>query len=280
MIYRARSGPNIDTFSIRSLTRGLCKPGGVDSWLIGLIALCVVGIAVIGFGAFWDRRRHRQEVAEMLSPPERDIPHLPADAGAPAYLPGAQARRRPPRSASRSPQRAAEGPPSTELDALERAEVARQLVDNSTVCIPVGYASGDFVTDSSSKAAILDRPRVLVSAEPVMAIRELIGPLEHMMTDQSAVVIVAPSMTTDVLKTLQVNQIQQRLRVLVVLDTDPEPADTICSVTQARLIDRVDLQSGYVTDADLGFCHRWISYSNTTYLIQNPDDTEPESGYP
>jgi len=38
----------------------------VDPWSIGLIALIVVGLAAIIFGALWDRRRNKRRAAEML----------------------------------------------------------------------------------------------------------------------------------------------------------------------------------------------------------------------
>jgi hypothetical protein len=66
----------------------------VDAWSIGLIALIVVGLAAIIFGAVWDRRRNKRRAAEMLAPPPRTIPHFTPDAPAPHYLSDLQARRR------------------------------------------------------------------------------------------------------------------------------------------------------------------------------------------
>lgn len=237
----------------------------MDGWLIGLIALCVVGIAVIGFGAFWDRRRNRRATDRMLSPPARDIPQLPTDADPPVYVPAVEARRRasdPAAGMSHEDIDAAR----TSLDAGDRAEPARRPEDDDTLRIAVGYASPDFVTEPATGRAILDEPRVLVAAEPVMAIRELLGPLEHMIADRTGIVIVVPSMAREVLDTLEVNLIQRRLQVLVVFTEDPEPADAICAATGARLVSRVDLQSGYVTDADLGRCRRWVCDRDASYL--------------
>lgn len=261
------SKQRLHTASVRRRSGNVCASlEGVDGWIIGLIALCIVGIALIGFGAFWDRRRHRQAAIQMLSPPARDIPQLPTDVDAPVYLSAVQARRRPSTPAagrSRDDTDAARTGP----DADDRTQPAGQLEDDDTIRIAVGYASPDFVTDPTTRRAVLDEPRVLVTAEPVMAIRELIGPLEHMLADGSPLVIVVPSMAPDVLDTLEVNLIQRRLQILVVWTTAPEPADDICAATGARLLSRVDLQSGYVTDADLGHCRRWVCDRDTSYVM-------------
>ncbi|HKN43267.1 MAG TPA: hypothetical protein VJW23_05040, partial [Propionibacteriaceae bacterium] len=67
----------------------------MDPWSIGLIALIVVGLAAIIFGALWDRRRNKRRAAEMLAPPARSIPRFKPDAPAPHYLSDLQARRKP-----------------------------------------------------------------------------------------------------------------------------------------------------------------------------------------
>lgn len=240
----------------------------MDWWVTGLIALCLAGVAVIGYGALRDRHKRQQRLAQLVNPPARFIPQLPADAESPTYLTRAQAHRNPP-----NPTPGAAGNDADTGDAtaphglVDPGQLGRQLSAPGIRQVAVGYASADFVTDSAAGRAILDHPRILVSAEPIMAIRELIGPLEHMITDQSPIVIAAPAMDPEVLDTLQVNWIQRRLRVLVVLTRDPAPIDTICTTTGARLIGRFDLQSGYLADSDLGHCARWVSDSHTSYVM-------------
>jgi hypothetical protein len=249
----------------------------VDGWLIGLIALCIVGVAVIAYGALWDRHRYRKAVSAMLNPPARNIPQLPANATRPDYMTQRQARRRPARHAPDGPgaDTSSDETSDTDLGVASRAELTRQLADPTTVVIPAGYASDDFVTDTASGQAILERPLVLVSAQPIMAIRELIGPLEHVLAARAPIVIAAPSMPGDVLETLAINRIQQRLAVVVVLSSDPSPIDAICSATEAHLTGRIDLQAGYLTGADLGRCHRWVSNSDRSYIITAPDNASP-----
>lgn len=225
----------------------------MDSWTIGLIAMIAIGLAVIVFGALSDRRKNRRAVAEMLSPPPRTIPRLPADSPTPRYVSALQARRvtdpRPP------------------LDDDQQRQLGQQLKATTTVRIPIGFASDAFVTDEPTGRAVLDHPRVLVCAEPIMAIRELISVLEHMITDRTPLVVVAPSMAPEVLDTLEVNHLRQALDVVALLSRDPVPIDTIVDATGATLISRVDLQTGYLSDRDLGRCARWVSDRRASHVV-------------
>jgi len=225
----------------------------MHGWVIGLIALVVIGIAVIIFGALSDRRKNKRAVREMLSPPPRDIPRLPADARTPQYVSALQARRvtdpRPP------------------LDDDQQHRLSQQLKASDTVRVPLGFASKVFVTDQPTGRAVLDHPRVLVCAEPIMAIRELISVLEHMIIDGTPLVVVAPSMAPDVLDTLEVNHLQRSIDLMVILSRDPVPMDRIVAATGATLISRVDLQTGHLSDRELGRCDRWVSDRKDSYII-------------
>ena len=100
-----------------------------------------------------------------------------------------------------------------------------------------------------------------------MAIRELVTVLEHMITDASPLVVVAPSMAPDVLDTLEVNHLRRALDLVVLVSRDPVPIDTIVEATGATLISRVDLQTGYLSDQELGRCARWVSDRKASYLV-------------
>jgi hypothetical protein len=225
----------------------------MDGWTIGLIVMFAVGLAVIVFGALSDRRKNRRAVAEMLSPPPRTIPRLPADAARPHYVSALQARR--------------VTDPRPALDDDQQRRLGEQLKAPDTVRVRLGFASDAFVTDRPNARAVLDRPRALVCAEPIMAIRELIGVLEHMISDGSPLVVVAPAMSPEVLDTLEVNHLQRALDVVAILTRDPVPTDLIAQTTGATLISRVDLQTGYLSDHALGRCARWVSDRRSSYII-------------
>ncbi len=226
----------------------------MDTWLIGLIALCVVGVAVITYGALHDRRNNRRREAEMLSAPTRDIPQFSPAETRPQYLSELMARRTP--SGAETP---------TGLTAVERATIVEQQADAAT--IGVGYASADFVTDPPSGWAVLDHPRVLVCAETPGSIRELIGVIEKVALAGVPLIIAAPSLPKDVLGTLEVNRIQRRMQVLALTSADPGVIDEVVTATGAHLVSRIDLQASYVTDADLGRCERWVSDRKRSWVL-------------
>ena len=126
----------------------------MDAWQIGLIVVIVAGFGLIIFGAFWDRSRNRKRAAEMLAPPQREIPQFRPDAPAPHYLSDLQARRAPEDGAAPS------SPPTSGRPSRSGSPSA------DIVTIKTGYASKDFVTDTgqrlggagSSSGAGLRRP--------------------------------------------------------------------------------------------------------------------------
>lgn len=225
----------------------------MDTWLIGLIALCVVGVAVITYGALHDRANNRRREAEMLSAPTRDIPQFTPAAARPQYLSELMARRSP------------TGTATAGLNPADRLAITEQQAAATT--IGVGYASADFVTDPTSGWAVLDHPRVLACAEAPGSVRELIGVLEKVALAGVPLIIAAPSLPADVLGTLEVNQIQGRMQVLVVTSADPHVIDEVVTATHAHLVSRIDLQASYVTDADLGRCARWVSDRRRSWVI-------------
>lgn len=230
----------------------------MDLWQVGLIAVIVVGLGLIVFGALLDRSRNRRRAAEMLAPPPRNIPQFRPDAPAPHYLSDLQARR-PPADAT-----------PTVLTAEDRQTITRQIADTQTVTIRAGYASKDFVTDPTTGWAVLDRPAVLVCAEPVETFRELLSVLERLVMSRTPLVIVAPSLAPEVLATLEVNQIQQKMRLLAVT---PKPTElpALATACGATMMERADLRAGYTPPDQLGHCERWVSTPRASHLIMSAE---------
>jgi hypothetical protein len=226
----------------------------VDPWSIGLIAVLVVGIAVILYGALADRAKTKRAAQEILAPPKRDIPQFHPDSPAPSYLSELQARRVP------------ESVRPVDLTPAERDQLAQQLKEPGTVRIGTGFASRDFVTDPASSQAILDGPRVLVCAERIESTRELLGLLEKLILSRTPLVVVAPSMSDEVRSTLEVNQIQGRMRLLAVNPSEPD-LQRIAQTTGADPRTREDLQAGYVWPEHLGSCARWVSNAKASFVI-------------
>lgn len=230
----------------------------VDTWIIGLIAVVVLGVAVIVFGALSDRSKNRRRAMQMMSPPERTIPRFDPEQPTPHYLSELQARR-PPASGSQ-----------TEPSQAER-QIAGQMSADHTVRLDCGFASTAFVTDRTTNQAALDAPVVLVCSDSIESFRELLGLLEKQILADSALVIVAPGIDAQALSTLEVNVIQQKLRIVVVspaTDRDLEKAAEVCD---ASPITRSDRQAGYLPAEALGHCTGWVSTKKASHIIPSAD---------
>src|SRR6476620_1409286 len=145
------------------------QSGGVDPWTVGIVALIVLGVVVIAFGALSDRRKNRRAAREMLSPPDRPIPHFAPQTPAPNYLSELQARRAP--TAGRA----------AGLSPAQREQISRGFDAPSTVTVGVGMASLDFVTDKSATWAVLDQPYVFFFNETATTVREILTVLEKVL---------------------------------------------------------------------------------------------------
>ena len=236
--------------------RGLvCHPGTVDPWSIGLAVLVAVGLVAVVFGALWDGARNRRRAAAMLAPPDRVIPHFRPDAPAPHYLSELQARRAPGTAVV----------PGLDPDA--RAEVRRQLEAGAGPEVAAGWASADFVTDAETGWAVLEHPVVLVCADEVASLRELLGLLEQVLLSRTPLVVVAPALAREVLATLEVNRIQGLLAVVAVLVPDAGEREALARGCGATPIERADRQAGYLPSSALGQCRRWVSTDRRSLAV-------------
>lgn len=221
----------------------------MEPWVVGLVVLVAAGLALIVYGALADRARNRRRAAEMLAPPQRSIPHLDPAARPPRYVTELQARRRPPTGSGRE----AAGSGATIAEGTE---------------VGVGWASKDFATDSAGHQAVLDAPRVLVCDDAVATVRELLPVLEPSLRRRVPLVLVVPSLAPEVLQTLEVNVIQGKLDLLVVVADDAQRR-SIAEISGATPVDRADRQSGFVPDDRYGRLARWVSTRDTSHLVKD-----------
>lgn len=236
----------------------------MEGWQIGLIAVIVVGLGLIAFGAVRDRRLNERRRREMLAPPQRNIPRFSPDAPTPSYLSDLQARRRPADAKS------------TELTEADRHELRDAIARADATTVEVGYASTDLVTDPTTGWSVLHRPDVLVSSEPISAVRELLGILEKQVPTGRPLVVVAPSIGRELIGTFEVNHIQQVITILPVITPDEATRSQIAAATGATVMSHIDLQSGFTTPGVLGSCATWISTSSRSHLLTDRDIGNPE----
>jgi len=214
----------------------------VQPWVVVMIVVVAIALALTVYGALSDRAKNRRRAAEMLGPPKRDIPHLPADARAPQYVTEAQARRRP-------------APASPPFDKLRERD---RVPDKDQIEVSVGYASADFVIEPGSRDVVLEDALVLVCGDDVETIRELLPALEQALKAGRPLVVVAPAIAQDVLGTLEVNAIQGKVPGVAVL-ADEALREQVVAATGAEPVDAADRRSGWLDPHALGHAARWTS---------------------
>lgn len=225
----------------------------MESWQWGLVVVLVLGIALVAYGVIGDGVRRRDVDRQLHAPPDRPIPRFTPAEAAPRYLTELQARTRPGDADS--------------LSAAER-ERLRALQDAAgTVQVAAGWASTDFVTDSATGWAVLTDADVLVCADPVTTVRELLPTLEYAIA-RRGLVVVAPELHPEVRGTLEVNALQRTLPLLAVL-ADGGTAATVAERCGATPVERRDLMSGAVPGAHLGSVQQWVSDRRRSWLVPN-----------
>ena len=231
----------------------------VQTWVVVMVAIVAVALVLTVYGALSDRAKNRRRAAEMLGPPQRDIPNLPEDARSPQYVTEAQARRRPERG-------------STPEQLSSQISELRSRLETATTepfrayaerAIPVGWASAEFVTEPGAREVVLEDPLVLVCSDAVETIRELLPALEQALKADRPLVVVAPTIAKDVLGTLEVNAIQGKVPGVAVLGDDAVRAQVV-DACFAVPVDATDRRSGWLDPQALGYAVRWTSTSKAT----------------
>lgn len=227
----------------------------MEGWQLGLVAVLVVGLAVIVFGAVHDRRITERRRREMLAPPERTIPRFSPDAPTPRYLSELQARRPP-----------ADAEP-TDLSPVEREDLRTALAGPGVVTVPYGYVSSELVTDPTTGWAVLREPNVLVTDAAVTTVRELLGVLERQIPTGRGLVLVAPAVGDELVTTFVVNHVQRVITILAVVVPEESDRLRILEATGGQPASHTDLQSGYVPPGLLGRCSTWVSDPRESHVL-------------
>ncbi|MBK9697309.1 MAG: hypothetical protein IPO80_07915 [Propionibacteriaceae bacterium] len=219
----------------------------------GIIAVLVIGTAIVGYGWWSDRETNRRREAALALPPERDIPGFRPEPVNPEYLSELQASVRP------------EGLAATELSTDARHELTERLKGSPS--FPAGWTSRAFITDRTTGWCVLPEPLVLVCADELADFRELLPALRHAKASGRALVIVSPDATSAVDATLRANMVQGTQSCLLVLLADPGLRRSLCSLTGADLIPADDLRAGFLPEDSLGTCRTWISDEDDSWVI-------------
>ena len=219
----------------------------------GIIAVLVVGTAIVVYGWLADRAATKRRILEATSPPRRDIPGFRPTSRSPEYLSELEAAVRPERATP------------TVLDDATRHSLTERLAGAPT--FPAGWPSRHFITDPSTGWSVLSHPLVLVCLDPIATTRELLPALERARFTGRSLVIVAPDAQPEVIATLRANMVQRKLDCLILSLADPELRHQLAALTGGRTVPRTDLQAGYLPDSALGSCATWVADEDDSWVL-------------
>lgn len=224
--------------------------GGVDLAYLGIVAVVVIGVAVVAYGWLSDRTANKHRAAQVSGPPDRPIPGRADDAAEPSYElePDLLAERRYPNA----------------LDEAARDKLAAQL--DEAPALPHGWANEAFVTDPQTSWSVLDSPIVLVAAEPITTMRELLPVLDKARNQNAALLIAAPQLAGEVTATLAVNAATQHLPLCAII-VEPKAAAELARHTGTYPVPRADLQAGYLPPGSLGHCDRFVAGPKRCWVL-------------
>ncbi|WP_026927842.1 hypothetical protein [Granulicoccus phenolivorans] len=226
----------------------------MEPWQIGLVVVSMLIVGAIVFGVVWDRNKNAARERELTAPPKRDIPGFHPEQVVPAYLSELEAAR--PR----------EDAPATELADPERDRLRSRIAESPPVA--AGWLAPEFITDPPTRWAVLPNARVMVCDEPVTTIRELMPVLERTAMSDHTLVIIAPGFLEEVAKTLAVNHLQHTLPVLAIGSDSPDVRRRVHELTGAEVIDRRDLQAGWIPEERLGHATTWVSDAQQSWVLR------------
>ena len=205
----------------------------------------------------------------MLGPPKRDIPNLPARGTVAAYVTEAQARGAPTAPSLRPSRR--RSPPTGSETSGEELEIAGSSA----------YVRSDAASRQPSSRPVRGArgrahdPLVLVCADDVETIRELLPALEQALQTGRPLVVVAPAIAQDVLGTLEVNAIQGKVPGVAVLADDAVRRRSSKRAGPSP-IDGTDLRSGWLDPQALGHVARWTSTRSAAGSCARPASSAAE----
>lgn len=206
--------------------------------------ILVVGIGLVVLATLADRR-------SALRAAGRPAVARDPEGAAPAYLTADDLIARAPQAAALTPG--------------DERDLAKQLAQASTVQVACALATETLATHTGVRA-ILDAPRVLVCADQVAQLRELLALLAAASAERTPLLIAAPAIDAETLETLVANKLAGTLALAVVLGPI-DALDALATASNAPMVGFIDRQAGAVSLGDLGQAQRVIADTKSTWII-------------
>lgn len=158
-----------------------------------------------------------------------------------------------------------DAPPAARFTADQERELASQLAASSTVHLDCHLAAPTLATHTGQRS-ILDQPRVLVCADGIVRVREVLGLLGAASADMQPLVIAAPTIDAEVLETIIANKLAGRLQVCVLLGTG-DSLEQLAAAAGSTPMGFADRQSGAIALTELGRPTRVVADATGCWVI-------------
>ncbi len=219
--------------------------------------ILVIGTALVLAAAMADRRSAARAAEAELAGLDAGRGNRPsADSGQavepPAFITAEQLLR--------------DAPVAVRFSPDQERELATELPASSTVRVDCRLAAPTLATHTGERC-ILEQPRVLVCADGIMRIREILPLLSAASADMQALMIAAPSIDADALETVIANKLGNKLQIGVVLG-EPDALEHLASAAGSTPVGFADRQSGAITLTDLGRPARVVADSSACWVIK------------
>lgn len=221
----------------------------------GIPLVLVVGVAVVAFGWWWDRRRARQQARALERPPAGEVPGLSADAPPPDYVTEAQL-------ASLAPP----APSDRELRLVEQR--------HGVPALPGGIPDG-WVDPARGNVVAVDAPFVLVTDAAVVSQRVIPTVLAASASRGRPLVWVAPGFSAEVLGTLRANTLARGRSVLPVVLQDAAVRRRASAMTGGSVVSEADLLADWLPPQAWGRCAGWVADRASSWVVLEPEGDEP-----
>lgn len=210
----------------------------MGDWM-GVVLALAVGLPLLGVALWFDVRRRRRTEEELASPPVRNDPTV--DALTPRYVTQMEV---------------------DDMTSPGRGTATAAPPQPGAVRLEIGHLDDDFSTGGG--VAVLENASVLLVADDILTMRELLVPLSRA-TAVNPLVIAAASFHPEVVASLKANRRALRLPVVAVL-ANPAELLRLQQVVGGDILASDDLKAGWVPAQALGSVMSWRSDTDSVTL--------------
>ena len=155
----------------------------------------------------------------------------------------------------------------------QERRLAAQLTESSTIRTDCVLAAPTLATHTGTRS-ILEQPRVLVCADGIGSLREVLALLSTASADMQPLVIAAPTIDAEVLETIIANKLAGKLEVAVVLG-ELAALKSLAEASGSEPVTLADRQAGAVVFNQLGRPARIVADPSSCWVIREPQSSTP-----